>query len=63
LSQARSQHPEGREAGGDLGQLLIGFGAISYSLFGHLHGVIEDDDALFALQVRRAGGYLLRGAG
>jgi AcrR family transcriptional regulator len=37
------------------------FGGISFELFGHLEGVIEDDDALFALQVRRAGEYLLRG--
>jgi hypothetical protein len=35
------------------------FGAISYELFGHLHNVIHDHDALFDLQVRRAGAYLL----
>jgi AcrR family transcriptional regulator len=39
------------------------FGAISFELFGHLHGVIEDDGALFARQVRRSGEYLLRGVG
>ncbi len=37
------------------------FGGISYELFGHLHRVIEDYDALFALQTRRAGRYLLQG--
>ena len=30
------------------------FGHISYEMFGHLHRVIEDYDALFDLQVRRA---------
>ena len=30
------------------------FGHLSYELFGHLHGVIEDYDALFDLQVQRA---------
>jgi AcrR family transcriptional regulator len=35
------------------------FGAISYELFGHLHRVIEDCDALFDQQVGRAGAYLL----
>jgi AcrR family transcriptional regulator len=39
------------------------FGAISYELFGHLHRVIEDYDALFDLQCRRAGDYLFRGSG
>ncbi len=38
------------------------FGGISYELFGHLHRVIEDYDALFALQTRRAGQYLLHGS-
>jgi AcrR family transcriptional regulator len=37
------------------------FGAISYELFGHLHRVIEDYDALFDLQARRAGDYLFDG--
>ena len=37
------------------------FGGISYELFGHLHRVIEDFDALFALQTRRAAEYLLHG--
>ncbi|MGQ0434145.1 MAG: TetR/AcrR family transcriptional regulator [Microthrixaceae bacterium] len=37
------------------------FGAISYELFGHLHRVITDYDALFELQARRAGELLLRG--
>jgi AcrR family transcriptional regulator len=37
------------------------FGAISFELFGHLHGVIDDGDALFALQARRAGEYLVSG--
>ena len=36
------------------------FGAISYELFGHLHRVITDYDALFELQARRAGDVLLR---
>ncbi len=35
------------------------FGAISYELFGHLHGVITDYDAFFDLQARRAGELLL----
>jgi AcrR family transcriptional regulator len=35
------------------------FGAISYELFGHLHGIIEDYDAFFEHQMRRAGAYLL----
>jgi AcrR family transcriptional regulator len=38
------------------------FGAISYELFGHLHRVITDYDALFELQARRAGDVLLRGS-
>lgn len=37
------------------------FGAISYELFGHLHRIITDYDALFELQARRAGDVLLRG--
>jgi AcrR family transcriptional regulator len=37
------------------------FGAISYELFGHLHGVIEDYDAFFDHQMRRAGEYLMHG--
>ena len=35
------------------------FGAISLELFGHLHNVITDYDALFDLQMRRAAGFLL----
>jgi hypothetical protein len=35
------------------------FGGISFELFGHLEGVIDDGDALFALQTRRSGEYLL----
>jgi AcrR family transcriptional regulator len=31
------------------------FGTISYLLFGHLHGVIDDEEAYFDLQVARAG--------
>lgn len=31
------------------------FGTISYLLFGHLHGIIEDGDAFFDHQVARAG--------
>lgn len=38
------------------------FGAISYELFGHLHRVIDDYDAFFDHQVRRAGAYLVSGA-
>jgi AcrR family transcriptional regulator len=34
------------------------FGAISYELFGHLRGVIEDDDLFFDHQMRRAAMYL-----
>jgi AcrR family transcriptional regulator len=37
------------------------FGAISYELFGHLHRVIEDYDAFFDHQVRRAGAFLVHG--
>jgi AcrR family transcriptional regulator len=37
------------------------FGAISYELFGHLHRVIEDYDAFFDHQMRRAGDYLING--
>ncbi|MCU1485126.1 MAG: TetR family transcriptional regulator [Actinomycetia bacterium] len=35
------------------------FGHISYELFGHLHGVIEDYDAFFDLQAARTGEWLL----
>ncbi len=37
-------------------------GTISYELFGHLHGVIDDVDAFFELQVREVGRYVLNGA-
>jgi AcrR family transcriptional regulator len=37
------------------------FGAISYELFGHFHRVIDDYDAFFDHQVRRAGAYLIAG--
>lgn len=37
------------------------FGSISYELFGHLHRVITDYDALFELQSRRAGDLLIHG--
>jgi AcrR family transcriptional regulator len=37
------------------------FGSISYELFGHLHRVIDDYDAFFELQVRRARDLLLHG--
>jgi AcrR family transcriptional regulator len=37
------------------------FGGISYELFGHLHRVITDHDALFDLQARRAGDLLTTG--
>jgi len=37
------------------------FGAISYELFGHFHRVIDDYDAFFDHQVRRAGAYLVSG--
>ena len=39
------------------------FGTISYELFGHFHGVIEDYDAFFDHQMRRAGAYLVAGPG
>jgi hypothetical protein len=35
------------------------FGAISYELFGHLHGIIADYDVFFDHQMRRAGDYLV----
>ena len=35
------------------------FGAISYELFGHLHGIIDAYDVFFDHQMRRAGDYLL----
>jgi AcrR family transcriptional regulator len=38
------------------------FGTISYELFGHLHRVIDDYDAFFDHQVRRAGAFLISGA-
>lgn len=37
------------------------FGGISYELFGHLHRVITDYDALFDLQARQAGDLLITG--
>lgn len=37
------------------------FGHISYELFGHMHRVVEDYDAFFAHQTRRAGTYLVGG--
>jgi hypothetical protein len=37
------------------------FGTISYELYGHFHRVIDDYDAFFEHQTRRAGAYLLRG--
>jgi AcrR family transcriptional regulator len=37
------------------------FGAISYELFGHLHGFIDDFDVFFDHQVRRWGAYLAGG--
>ena len=37
------------------------FGHISYELFGHMHRVVEDYDAFFAHQTRRAGVYLISG--
>lgn len=37
------------------------FGTVSYLLFGHLVGVIDDTDAYFDLQVARAGRTLLSG--
>jgi AcrR family transcriptional regulator len=37
------------------------FGSISYELFGHLHRVVTDYDALFELQADRAGDLLIHG--
>lgn len=37
------------------------FGLISFELFGHLHGVVDDHDAHFDLQVRRSGALLATG--
>ena len=37
------------------------FGTISYELFGHFKGAIEDFDAYFEHQMRRAGAYLVDG--
>ena len=37
------------------------FGAISYELFGHLRRVIDNYDAFFEHQMRRAGAYLVSG--
>jgi AcrR family transcriptional regulator len=39
------------------------FGAISFELFGHLHNVIHDYDALFAHHLRLGGDLLLGGPG
>jgi AcrR family transcriptional regulator len=38
------------------------FGQITFELFGHLHNVIDDTDALFALQVRATTDLLVGGA-
>ena len=38
------------------------FGHLTFELFGHLHGLIEDYDALFEAQMRRSVGYLMTGA-
>jgi AcrR family transcriptional regulator len=38
------------------------FGAISFELFGHLNKVINDYDALFTLQMTRAGEHLVAGS-
>ena len=38
------------------------FGGITFELFGHLHNVIRDHDALFELQTRQAARVLLHGA-
>ena len=38
------------------------FGSISFELFGHLHNVVHDYDAMFRHQMRRAGRYLVTGA-
>lgn len=45
--------PEGLLAGGLMAWSLL-FGAISLELFGHLHNVIDDPDALFDHEMRRA---------
>jgi AcrR family transcriptional regulator len=37
------------------------FGAISYELFGHLHGIVSDYDGFFDLQARRMGDLLVDG--
>ena len=37
------------------------FGAISYELFGHLHGIIDDYDTFFEHQMRRAAAHLIAG--
>ncbi len=37
------------------------FGAISFELFGHLHGIVHDYDAFFDVQMRRAGDLLISG--
>lgn len=37
------------------------FGMLSYELFGHFKGAIEDGDAFFEHQMRRAGAYLVGG--
>ena len=38
------------------------FGTISYELFGHFHRIIDDYDAYFDHQVRRAGAFLVGGS-
>ena len=38
------------------------FGSISLEMFGHLHNVIHDYDAYFAVQMRRTGEFLATGA-
>ena len=35
------------------------FGLISLGMFGHLHNVVHDDDAMFRHQMRRAGQFLV----
>jgi len=37
------------------------FGSISLEMFGHLHNVIHDYDAYFAIQMRRAAEFLVKG--
>lgn len=37
------------------------FGSISFSMFGHLHNVIDDLDAFFDLEARRVADYVVRG--